>query len=155
MDDSRAIPDRTGWNAVHVSNAGRTLAAVPSRRRRWIGAAAFAVVVAGMHGALGYFGWNWLKRQQAPEILATAPAPVAKDQEPLPEQRYWKPRPNPKADAYDGRMRWTRAEGTTIGPSVLPEWKCAGGFYFTTSKGADGSTVVAMVEANGRPMRCQ
>lgn len=53
-----------------------------------------------------------------------------------------------------GKLHWNRREGMTVIPEIKAEWKCAGGFYFTTTKDKSGTTIIEMVERNGGPVPC-
>ena len=153
MEDSPAIPDRSGWDAVQVRDAGRGMAALRKKRRGWIDT---AILVGGAiiaHGAIGYFGWQWIEsnkpmRAPTPAIApaATTIAPVDTTPSPPPHV--------PTNDSYAGTMRWKKNEGLTITPDKAADWKCVGGFYFTMTKDANGTTVIEGVMSNRRPVRC-
>lgn len=149
MEDTRPVSRGSGWDAVYVRNVGRRVAPLRPKYRTWLALAGFVLILAGVHACIAYFGWGWLKSQQAPiysELPATATGSTKPELEAARRIRV--------DDSYEGQMRWNRRDGMTVAPKVKPEWKCAGGFYFTTSRGADGSTVVEMVERGDRPVRC-
>jgi len=153
MEDSRAVFDRTGWDAVHVRDSGGRMAALRQRRKRWIDAGVLIVGAVAAHAAIGYFGWTWISSHRAPSAAATVAPVIVAENRPTTLER--KPAaPAPVSDRYSGTMQWTRRDGLTIEPEKSAEWKCVGGFYFTMKKDAAGTTVVEGVIRNRQPVRC-
>jgi hypothetical protein len=71
MEDSAAVPDRSGWDAVHVRDARRSVETLGKKwRRRIEGGLAIALAIAG-HGAIAYFGWGWVTSMRAPQTPQT------------------------------------------------------------------------------------
>jgi len=173
MENLQAQPDRNGWDAVRIDHHP-TRSQLPHRKRgRWISSGVFVVALVAAHGSIAYFGWGWLRSQlsTAPTLASMPPAARLHAQElPLqPTQRIdvsttrlraseltWTDpnRVDPGTSAYDGQMRWSRRDGLTTVSVKRDEWKCAGGFYFTTTRAADGSTIVSLVEHRGKPVPC-
>lgn len=173
MDDHSLPPSPSDWNPTDRLRRRHLQKPKQSMLSRWIGTLAFIVVVISLHGAIAYFGWNWINRQQAPSNPVQEVPTPPRNNATLPQDRT-RTRTAPRAGTtagqiqpesdittgaddgnYEGRMRWTRRTGLTISPDPKPDWKCAGGYFFETSIGSDGSTVITMVQVNGRPVPCK
>ena len=161
MEDSTAVPDRSGWDAVHVRNARRGVETLGKKwRRRIEGGLAIALAIAG-HGAIAYFGWGWVTSMRAPETAQTTQA-VVPNQLPDPNVvRNYGDLPMTTVASVTRRRVSNddedpnKAALNTNRPSPAANWKCAGGYMFEKGIGADGSTVITLLYHRGKPLSCQ
>ena len=108
----------------------------------------------GGHAALGYFGYGWIRSQSAPAIPANAAAvPIhAAPRQILPPATAKSPAPK---DHIVGKLHWSRHDGMGIKSDPAENWKCAGGYIYSTTMGANGSRIIELVQENNRPLRCK
>ena len=57
--------------------------------------------------------------------------------------------------AKSKRLHWSRRDGLSIKPDRTENWKVAGGYTYAITVGANGSTVIMLVQNNNRPLRCK
>ncbi|MEO7013251.1 MAG: hypothetical protein ABI127_03010 [Dokdonella sp.] len=106
------------------------------------------------HGALGYFGYRWIRSQSAPVFPATDvnATTIATPGQYLPPVLRKQVAPK---EPMTGMLHWSRRDGMSTKPGPQDNWKCAGGYYYLTTTGTNGSTVIELVKENNRPLRCK
>lgn len=156
MDDTRAISERPRWDDIEIKEPDRRASPRRKSRRTWIGNAILIFGAAAGHAAIGYFGYQWVRNNQAPTYSETLPAASKRAGE-VPETTIH----NRDEPDYEGKMQWNRSEGLSFAPhprnmeAKLPgKLKCVAGIAYTTRIGADGSTIIDVVTIKGRPATC-
>jgi len=156
MDDTRAISERPRWDEIQIKGSGRRGSQPRTSRRTWVGNAILIVGAAAGHAAIGYFGYQWIRNNQAPTFSETLPTRSKRADEISETTIHQWDKPD-----YEGKMQWTRSEGINFAPSPrnidarLPgKLKCVAGIAYTTRTGAAGSTIIELVTIKGRPATC-
>ncbi|HQZ65427.1 MAG TPA: hypothetical protein PLY87_10145 [Planctomycetaceae bacterium] len=156
MDDTRAISERPRWDEIEIKGPGRRVSLRRASRRTWLGNAILIVGAAAGHAAIGYFGYQWIRNNQAPTFSETLPATSKRADEISETTIHERDKPE-----YKGKMPLKRSEEINLAPSprnidaMLPgKLKCVAGIAYTTRTGADGSTIIELVTIKGRPATC-
>ena len=107
-----------------------------------------------LHGALGYFGYRWIRTQSTP-IQPAAEHNLKPSATPGQYPPTIAPKPLAQKEKMTGKLHWSRRDGMSVIPGPQDAWKCAGGYYYSTSTSPNGSTIIELVKENNRPVRCK
>ena len=123
-------------------------------RESRLGTVIMVIGALAAHAALGYHGYRWIRSQSAPVVPLSEPILPAS----VPEGQFQPSvaaRPLVPNDMNSTTLHWSRRDGTRIKPNPQDDWKCAGGYYYSTKIDATGSTHIELVKQDNRPLRCK
>ena len=148
--DSRG---EVNWSAVSIT-PNRPTNALDRSSRFPVGTALLIVGALAGHGALGYFGYRWIKSQSAPAVpFETLATPInARPRQNLPPVVQGPVAPK---EQMTGKLHWSRREGMSVKPDSKDNWKCAGGYTYSTTIDENGAKIIELVHEGNRPLRCK
>ena len=143
----------TDWN-VRVKPIRRS--ASSNRRSSNPTAGTMITVVCAMilHGALGYFGYRWIRSQSTP-IHPAAEHNLKPGAKPGQYPPTIARNPLAPKEEMTGKLHWSRRDGMSVKPGPQDDWKLAGGYFYSTTASPNGSTIIELVEESNRPVRCK